>query len=108
MSLAEYSDHTRAEMRRHAEKTRMTMTGMSPTLARAAAILEREAGAIKESLTVAGRSGWVLSDEADRQAKADHDEMLELAAKLRLMAGLESRPDPLSQALNEGDGVYRP
>lgn len=45
---------------------------------------------------------WV---EGTTSQRGEHEELLELADALRRMA---ERPDPLGEALNSGDGVYRP
>jgi hypothetical protein len=51
---------------------------------RAADILEREAAALKESHTVNGMWG---SDKCDKDARAEYDEMMEIAKDLRAAAG---------------------
>ena len=55
---------------------------MTPAeLRRAASCLEREADALWQCHSLHGH--WVLHDDADIAAKADHDEMADLARKLR-------------------------
>lgn len=49
---------------------------------------------------------WV-SEKRMPQKKAD-DEMAAMRAVLRTLRGIAEAPDPISQALNEGDGTYRP
>lgn len=48
---------------------------------RAAEIIERDAYALKESHTINGR--WRIEGDADRQAKRDVDEALQVARALR-------------------------
>lgn len=70
---------------------------------RTAEILEQYASDLRRSHTLNG--DWVLIDGLDEAAKNEHDELQKLAALHRREAVL---PDPLGEALNSGDGVYRP
>lgn len=54
-------------------------------LIKAAGHLRETAEALRETHTLADGT-WFLQDDADRKAKADHDEMHELAASLLAMA----------------------
>lgn len=60
---------------------------MTPTqvLLRAAQLLDEDAQALKESHT-RGDGTWDLSAPEDETAKAGHDERLQIAAKLTVMA----------------------
>ena len=63
---------------------------MSPhqlTLLRAADLLEADARDVKASHTRSDGT-WDLRDPLDANAKADHDERMAIASKLRLMAGM--------------------
>lgn len=59
---------------------------MNSTLSRAAQLLEYDADCLRSSHTLNGE--WVIEDVCDETAKADHDERLAVAAKLRLMAAV--------------------
>jgi hypothetical protein len=52
---------------------------------------------------------WVASNKMS-QAKADHEQaaMRAVLATLQECKRRASLPDPLGEALNSGDGVYRP
>lgn len=52
---------------------------------RAAEILERDAGSLKDSFANGGE--WETGSPYEIQAKEDHDEMMAIAADLRRMAG---------------------
>jgi hypothetical protein len=53
-------------------------------LRRSAALLTATARSLFQSYTRRGK--WILNDESDRRAKADHDECLLLASHLRKSA----------------------
>lgn len=61
------------------------MTADLYTLLRAAEILAREAQDIRECHSRQGQ--WVLREPSDFAARADHDEMVAIAAELRRSAG---------------------
>jgi hypothetical protein len=85
----------------------MTFTS-APLLLRAAELLEELAEELKRSHTIAGGI-WPGNDESVRQAHADHDEMLEVAKGLREKERADlAFANSLSEALNSGDGSYRP
>lgn len=72
------------------------------TLLRAAAILEREADCLCRSYVVSTmNSDEPVWDDAD--AKADHDEMVAIAAELRDQA--TASPSPLPNAATGGDSA---
>lgn len=80
----------------------------SPLLIRAAELLEDHAGELRHSCTLS-TGEWNDGDEADRRAHADHDEMVEIAQRLRAKEKDDlTFANNLSQALNSGDGSYRP
>lgn len=54
------------------------------TMLRAAQLLEQDAEDMKRSHTIDGV--WDTTDPIDESAKADHDEHLGIAAKLRVLA----------------------
>ena len=61
------------------------MKALDAELLRAAEILEREAGILRDSCAV--RRGRGLDWCGETQAKADHDEMLAIARSLRRVVG---------------------
>lgn len=62
------------------------------TLIRAAELLEEEAEALFEAHTVNDR--WPDNDQADRDAKEHHAELIEIASRLRaIQRGFESSDD---------------
>jgi hypothetical protein len=69
-------------------------------LRRAAKVLDREAQTIYDCNTCDDQ--WIEGTASER---GDYEELIELADALLRMA---DAPDPLGEALNSGDGVYRP
>lgn len=64
----------------------------TPTLIRAAELLEEDAQALFECHTVNDR--WPDNDEADRDAKKHHAQLIEIASRLRaIQRGFESSDD---------------
>lgn len=77
----------------------------------------REAAAMLDGEALILRHGHCKPPEftdwdGDIGAQESHDEMRSLVGRLydvaERMERDSKRPDPLAQALNEGDGVYRP
>lgn len=64
----------------------------TPTLIRAAELLEEHAQSLYECHTVNDR--WPDNDEADRDAKTHHAELIEIASRLQaIQRGFESSDD---------------
>jgi len=71
------------------------------TLLEEAAIeIESVADEFRASCVVPGTDEW--PDEAER---AEYNRLMDLVRRLREE---DRRPDPLGEALNSGDGTYRP
>lgn len=79
----------------------------TPLLIRAAELLEELAEDLEASHTVDGV--WKLDDQYDSDAAFEHAELITVAQKLRAREAANVKADRgLSEALNSGDGSYRP
>lgn len=73
------------------------------TLLAAAALLDEDARCLSACHTIRGE--WPAYEQ---NAKTAYDRTVHLAGELRRIAAAEAGPNFLDQALNEGDGTYRP
>ena len=79
----------------------------TPTLLRAAELLEEYAHGLFVAHTIDGR--WPDNDEVDRRARDNHAELIDVASELRVEYALSLRAaQNMSQIQNSGDGTYRP
>ena len=88
------------------------MSSHQPThalLTEAATFVASEAERIKEACDLRGGE-WACQgcDAATCGGRKEHATALDLAARLKARAEALRRPDPLDEALNSGDGSYRP
>ena len=72
-------------------------------LQRAAELLEESADELKRSHTIGDE--W---DPSESEVLDSYREYVEAALVVREVLRSESTPDPLGEALNSGDGSYRP
>ncbi len=79
----------------------------TPLLIRAAELLEELAEDLEDSHTVDGV--WKLDDQYDSSAAFEHAELVTVAQKLRAREASDiSAAAAMCEALNSGDGSYRP
>lgn len=80
----------------------------APLLLRAAELLDHHADELKRSHTLPDGT-WPETDDSDVQAQIDHNELCKVADALREKErGDIAFANSLSEALNTGDGSYRP